>query len=146
MEFWVTVMGHKENHCFKKKNNDRKKGDWKFSNEANVASSEKSPRAVTFMAGNQNLNISESKKMVVNVIFCADSGCTRFMINDCRYFSSKQQRKEKSPITFADRSWTYVTFIGTVLMFYSFQSYEETYLAFVVLLSPIMQSFLRNFW
>lgn len=29
---------HKEYHCFKKKNNHRKKGDSKFSNEANVAS------------------------------------------------------------------------------------------------------------
>lgn len=36
------------------------------------------------------------------------------MINDCRYFSSKQQLNEKIPVTLADSSSTYAIFIGTV--------------------------------
>ncbi|KAK7601357.1 hypothetical protein V9T40_008798 [Parthenolecanium corni] len=107
--------GHRETRCFKKRNDKKTFGDTKQSGEANVASKDLYPRAVSFLAENNNNKPAVSEgDVTVELEFVADSGCTRFMINRRSVFSSCQRLEQPMPITLADNSSTHATHIGNV--------------------------------
>lgn len=85
--------------CFKNKNEKPELSSSKSNNEANVTASENNLRSIAFFAEKQNLDVTASKNMILNVVFCADFGCTKFMINNCKYFTSCRHLKERISIT-----------------------------------------------
>ncbi|KAK7580680.1 hypothetical protein V9T40_001309 [Parthenolecanium corni] len=107
--------GHRENRCFKKRNENKSAGDKKPISEANLTSGGGAPRTVAFLAENCQDRVTKGKNIIsVEVVFVADSGCTKFMVNDLSSFSACRQLEPAVPITLADSSSTSATHIGTV--------------------------------
>ena len=104
--------GHRENRCFRKKNEKKRQGD-----SAHLTSGDSStaPRAVAWLTeSNQESRSILTKPVAVDSTFVSDSGCTRFMVKDRDMFSSCQPLEEAVPVTLADDSVTTATHGGTV--------------------------------
>jgi len=108
--------GHRENRCFKKRNDKRAQTDAKGGGEANLAGGDGvAARSVAFLTENPRASHSLLTNVIqVELVFVADSGCTKFMINNRRHFSSSKLLTEPVPITLADNRSTHATYIGTV--------------------------------
>lgn len=107
--------GHRENRCFKKKNDKKRAAERKGASESNVVSDRQAPRAVSFLVESAlNAEGSGPAKADDTIEFVVDSGCTRFMVNTSRWFSQCTKLTQPVPVSLADDRTTTATHSGTL--------------------------------